>query len=323
MTLAPIPALLAVLFCAALFVLLFQYLFPRRAPWTLAAVAVLAGIIWTVALSEILHRFVAPGLSGLDGLDSFSSSLPFAILRVGLPEEGAKALAALVALSPFWRRVTPAQAFQASLFAAIGFAIVENQGYSTAFSDAAMLMAFGRGFLATLTHSLLAMIFGRFLMRFAARGWRSWHLLIIGYLVAAGCHAIYDAGMLPILSEYLRTKTVSMPTLLTATPIVIFGVGLVLIAGLWSLRRAIRIAARDDMVTIEAHHQAVVRRWRWSGNALMILGILGLVGAIVSAAIKESPHPEMPDMQSAVAAAIGFAGAIFGIILGWVLRQKR
>ena len=69
-----------------------------------------------------------------------------------------------------------------------------------------MLIAFGRGFLATLTHTLLAMIFGAFLMRFVARGWRHWHLPIIGYLVAAGCHALYDAGLLPILAEYLKDQ---------------------------------------------------------------------------------------------------------------------
>ena len=36
MTLPPIPAIAAVLFCAALFILLFQYLFPRprRGGWS-------------------------------------------------------------------------------------------------------------------------------------------------------------------------------------------------------------------------------------------------------------------------------------------------
>jgi RsiW-degrading membrane proteinase PrsW (M82 family) len=323
MTMAPIPALLAVLFCAALFVLLFQYLFPRPASWRLVGASLVAGMVCTFLLGLILRRFVATGISSFDDITSIGAALPFAILRVGLPEEGAKALAALLALIPFWRRVAPAEAFQASLFVAVGFAIVENQGYATVFDEFAMLMAFGRGFLATLTHSLLAMIFGLFLMRFVAGGWRHWHLPLIGYLVAAGCHALYDAGMLPILSEYLRTKTVSVPTMLSTLPVVVGGIALVLIGGLWSLRIAIRRAAIDDPITAEARHQAAVRRWRWSGNAALLLGGIGLVAAIAVGVLVESPEAATPDLGAALLSAIGFAGAIFAMILGWVLRQKR
>ncbi len=177
MTLASIPALLAVLFCATLFILLFQYLFPRPAPWKLIGAALAAGIICTIALTQILRQFVPPGLSGLEELTTIATALPFAVFRVGLPEEGAKALGAVLALLPFWRRATPPAAFQAALVVAVGFAIVENLGYAKAFGEHAMLMAFGRGFLATLIHTLVAMIFGAFLMRFVARGWRHWHLL--------------------------------------------------------------------------------------------------------------------------------------------------
>jgi RsiW-degrading membrane proteinase PrsW (M82 family) len=324
MTLPPISALLAVLFCAALFVLLFQYVFPRPAPWTLIGTSLITGIICTLLLGIILRRLVGTGLASFDGLGSISEALPFAILRIGLPEEGVKSLAAMLALAPFWRRVTPPQTFQAALFVAIGFAIVENQGYATAFGQHAMLMAFGRGFLATLTHSLLAMIFGLFLMRFAARGWRDWHLPIIGYLVAAGIHALYDTGMLPILSEYLRTKNVTVPTMVSAVPVVVGGIVLVLAAGLWSLRRAIRRAAGEDAITAEARHQAVVGRWRWSGNIVLLLGVLGLIAAIAWGVYAEPPQAaEIPDMGDALMSVAGFAAAIFAMILGWVLRQKR
>lgn len=324
MTLAPISALVAVLSCAALFVLLFQHLFPRPAPWRLVGAAVLAGIVCTFVLGVILHRLVATGLSSFEGLTTISAALPFAIFRVGLPEEGAKAVATLLALLPFWRRVTPAQVFQASLFVAVGFAIVENQGYATVFGEYAMLMAFGRGFLATLTHSLLAMIFGLFLMRFAALGWRHWHLPIIGYLVAVGAHAIYDAGMLPILSEFLRTKNVSVPTMVMALPVVVGGIALVLVAGLWSLRRAIRRAAEEDEITAEPRHQAAVGRWRWSGSIALLLGSVSLMGAIAWSVFSEpAPAAEAPDLGTALMSAIGFAAAIFAMILGWVLRQKR
>jgi RsiW-degrading membrane proteinase PrsW (M82 family) len=323
MTLAPIPALAAILFCAALFILLFQYLFPRPAPWKLVGAALLAGIVCTFALGLILQRLVGTGLSSFDGLRTISDALPFAIFRVGLPEEGAKAVATLLGLAPFWRRITPAQAFQAPLFVAVGFAIVENQGYATAFGQHAMLMAFGRGLLATLTHSLLAMIFGLFLMRFAARGWRHWHLPIIGYLVTAAAHALYDAGMLPILGEFLRTRNVSVPTMVMALPVVIGGMLLVLIAGLWSLRTAIRRAAAEDAISNDPQHQAALRRWRWSGNIAMLLGILALVAAITWGVFVEPPRAATPDLGTALVTAIGFATAILAMILGWVLRQKR
>jgi len=323
MTLPPVPAIAAVLFCAALFVLLFQYLFPRPAPWRLAGAAVVTGCVCTYVLSVLLRHLVGTGLNSFDNLTTIPAAFSFAILRVGLPEELTKAVAALLALAPFWSRVTPAQAFQAALFCAIGFAIVENQGYATAFGQHAMFMAFGRGFLATLTHTLLSMIFGLFLMRFVAHGWRQWHLLLIGYLVAAGAHALYDTGMLPILSEYLRTKNVTVPTMLMALPVVLVGIALVLVAGLWSLRRAIRRAACDDLVVTEAHHQAVVRRWRWSGNIVLPLGFLGLAAAIAWGMFAEAPQPDKPDLGNALISAFGFAGAIFAMILGWVLRQKR
>jgi RsiW-degrading membrane proteinase PrsW (M82 family) len=324
MSLAPIPVLAAVLFCATLFILLFQYLFPRPAPWRLVAAALVAGILCTVALGYILHRLVATGPSALDGLTTISAALPFAIFRIGLPEEATKIAATFLALAPFWRRAAPAQAFQTCLFVAVGFAIVENQGYARVAGQHAMLMAFGRGFLATLTHSLLGMIFGLFLMRFVGHGWRHWHLPVIGFLVVAGAHALYDTGMLPILSEFVRTRTVGVPTMVMALPVVVGGVALVLVAGLWSLRRAVRRAACDDLITTEARHQAAVRRWRWSGSTALLLGVLGLVAAIAWGVLAGSPQvaPE-PDMGAALVTASGFATAIFAMILGWVLRQKR
>jgi RsiW-degrading membrane proteinase PrsW (M82 family) len=329
MSLPSVPALAAVLFCAALFTLLFQYLFPRPAPWRLVAAAVVASGVCTYLLSVILRHLVDTGLVGFDDLATIPAAFSFAILRVGLPEEAAKVIATLIALAPFWRRVTPAQAFQASLFSAVGFAIVENQGYATAFSQQAMLMAFGRGFLATFTHSLLAMIFGIFLMRFVAHGWRHWHVLVVGYLAAAGCHALYDTGLLPILSETLRAmrsgnlENINVATIVGAVPFVIGGIALVLVAGLWSLRRAIRRAACDDLVVTEARHQAVVRRWRLSGTVLLPLGFIGLAGAIAWGVFAEAPQAGKPDLGNALVSAFGFAGAVFAMILGWVLRQKR
>jgi RsiW-degrading membrane proteinase PrsW (M82 family) len=333
MTLPPIPAIAAVLFCAALFVLLFQYLFPRPAPWRLVGAAVVAGGVCTYLLSLGLRHLVGTGPTSFDDLTTIPAAFTFAILHVGLPEELTKAAATLLALAPFWRRVSPAQAFQAALYSAVGFAIVENQGYATAFGQHALLMAFGRGFLATLTHTLLAMIFGLFLMRFVAHGWRQWHLLIIGYLVAAGAHALYDTGMLPILSEYLKAardtnavigaQHISIDTLLTAVPVMIGGITLVLVAGLWALRRAIRRAACDDLVVIEARHQAVVRRWHLSGDIVLPLGALALFAAIAWGVFAEAPQPDKPDLANALISTLGIASGIFTMITGWVLWQKR
>ena len=333
MTLPPIPAIAAVLFCAALFVLLFQYLFPRPAPWRLVGAAVVAGAVCTYVLSVILRHLVGTGPARFDDLTTIPAAFTFAILHVGLPEELTKSVAALLALAPFWRRVSPAQAFQAALCSAVGFAIVENQGYATAFGQHALLMAFGRGFLATLTHTLLAMIFGLFLMRFVAHGWRQWHLVVIGYLVAALAHALYDTGMLPILSEYLKAmrevgaakalQSVSVDTLLTAVPVIIGGITLVLVAGLWALRRAIRRAACDDLIVTEARHQASVRRWHLSGTIVLPLGALALVAAIAWGMFAGAPQPDKPDLGNALISTFGFAGGVFTMIVGWVLWQKR
>ena len=108
-----------------------------------------------------------------------------------------------------------------------------------------------------------------------------------------------------------------------ALPVVIGGILLVLIAGLWSLRTAIRRAACDDLVVTEARHQAAVRRWRWSGNIALLLGILGLLAAIAWGVFVEPPQAATPDLGTALATAIGFGAAILAMIVGWVLRQKR
>jgi hypothetical protein len=149
--------------------------------------------------------------------------------------------------------------------------------------------------------------------------------------VPADCHALYDVGMLPIMAEYVKglraggglKATVSIPTVLSSVPFVIAGITLVLIAGLWSLRSAIRRAAADDPITADPRHQTIVRRWRWSANTLLVLGGVGLIGAIAYAVLVESPQTETPDLPAALNGVIGFAAAIFALIVSWVLRQSR
>jgi hypothetical protein len=129
--------------------------------------------------------------------------------------------------------------------------------------------------------------------------------------------------MLPILSEYLRTKNVTVPTMLMALPVVLVGITLVLVAGLWALRRAIRRAACDDLVVIEARHQAVVRRWHLSGHIVLPLGALALLAAIAWGMFAEAPQPDKPDLANALVSTLAFAGGVFTMIAGWVLWQKR
>ena len=83
MTLPPIPAIAAVLFCAALFVLLFQYLFPRPAQWRLVGAAVVAGAVCTYVLSVILRHLVGTGPARFDDLTTIPAAFTFAILHVG------------------------------------------------------------------------------------------------------------------------------------------------------------------------------------------------------------------------------------------------
>lgn len=322
MTLDFIAPLLTGLVCAALFVLLFQKLFPRPAPWGLTALALLSGIVITAIFTLLLVRFAMPGLEALQALSSQAEALRFAILRVGLPEEATKALAALLALLPFRRRATPAQAFQCALFAAIGFAIVENSGYVAAFESYGMLVALGRGLVATFMHALLAMIFGGFLMRFVAGGWRGWHLPLLGYLAASACHALYDVGLLLPAGEFLRTGSVGVETMLAAFPVVLAGFGLLFAAGFWSLGRATRRAAAADPIAADPAHQRSVRNWRRTSGIAFSVGALALGGGVAWALMGDFITTDTDELQ-AYAWLGTMIGALFAILLGIVLRQKR
>ncbi len=324
MTTQIIPALLIALLCAALFILLFQHLFPRRAPWMLVASALASGIAVTYLLTLILKHTVEPGLTAIQQLVSLTDAVRFATLRAALPEEATKVLATLLALLPFWRRATPAQAFQAALIVALGFAAVENNGYVAAFANYGVLVAFGRGFMASFIHAIVAMTFGAFLMRFVAGGWKGWHHILLGYLAASACHALHDAGLMLPAAEYLRTGNVQPTTVLSAAPVVLFGSGVLLVSGLWSLRSATRRAALDDPIAEEPRHQVLVRRWRLTGNLFLLLGGLGLVAAIAWIMLAES-RTDAPDkvMLYGLIGAGGIVSALFLLLLGWVLRQKR
>lgn len=323
MTLAILPALLVGLLCAAFFILLFQYLFPRPAPWRLVACALGAGIVVTYLFTLLLEHLATPTMAAIQQLKTLSDALRFATLRAALPEEAAKGIATLVALLPFWRRATPAQSFQAALIVAVGFAVVENRGYAAAFHGYALLIAIGRGLLATFIHASVAMIFGAFLMRFVAGGWRGWHLPILGYLAASLAHALHDAGLMLPMAEFVTTESVAPDTVLRAIPMVLFGFGLLLVWGLWSLRHATRRAAAGDPVTEDPQHQVVVRNWRRAANVMLVIGALGLAGAIAWLVVAETTGDQADVLRQGLTGAVGVAIGLFLVLLSWVLRQKR
>ncbi len=331
----PIPSLIAVLVCAALMVTLYQKLFPRPARWYLVLLALVLGGALTVSLTLLL----TPTGERLMEIHDLWSALRVVVLTVGLPEEAVKGLAALIAILVFRRAVTPPMAFQAALFAALGFAIVENALYAKAFEGASLLIALGRGIIASFIHSLMMMIQGTFLMRFVATGWRRWHLPILGWLCAAAAHAGFDWGMLKPLTVYL-TQGGNAPgmqaAIMEAIPVLVIGIPAPFVIGLWLLRRALRAAGDADPRSLEPDYAARVARWCKVGTALLILGAAGLVvalGLAIFVATQTMPPvnpttPAMPpdlakDMQGSIVLTATIVAAPAAMILGWLLRQKR
>jgi RsiW-degrading membrane proteinase PrsW (M82 family) len=342
----PWPSLVAVLVCAALMVTLYQKLFPRPARWYLVAVALVLG----GAVTGILVLLLSPAGARLMEIDSLWSALRVVVLTVGLPEEGVKAVAALgtLLIFHFFRRdPTRFEAFQVALFAALGFAVVENALYAKAFEGASLIIAAGRGIFASFIHSLMMMIQGTFLMRFVATGWRRWHLPIIGWLLAAAAHAGFDWGMLRPLT-YALTKGDPMAmqaVILESLPVLIIGVPAPFVIGLWLFRGALRQAGdveRERLLTVHgpldadaiAGYENRLKSWRRIGNALLTLGAIGLVVVLViagyaaatgglQAAAQPAPADLAAEMQGSIALTAALIASPAGMILGLLLRWKR
>lgn len=329
----PWPSLVAVLVCAALMGTLYQMLFPRPARWYVVAVALVLG----GALTGVLTLILTPTGQRLMEIHDLWSALRIVVLTVGLPEEAVKGVAALAAILVFRRVMTPAMAFQAALFAALGFAIVENTLYAKAFEGASLLIALGRGIMASFIHSLMMMIQGAFLARFVATGWRRVHLIVIGWLLAAAAHAGFDWGMLKPLVVYLTQGGDPMAmeaAIIQALPVLIVGLPAPFVIGLWLFRGALRRAGETDANREAPDYAARIARWKRAGNILVTVGVVGLVISIgiaayigASGALQPPPSATPTDLAADMKGSIAVTAAIVAspaaIILGLLLRWKR
>jgi len=329
----PLPAVAVVLLCAALLTALYQALFPRVARWPLVAIALVLGGALTVTLTILL----SPTADRLGSITDLMSALKVVVLTVGLPEEGVKFLAAMIALFVFYRKATPDEAFRAALFAALGFAVVENSLYARAFAEVSLLIAFGRGIIASFIHSLMAMIQGAFLWRFAATGWRRWYLPFLGWLCAAAAHAGFDWGMLRPLAEYFATKSIQPQTVIESLPVLVIGLPAPFLVGLYLFRRALRLAGAEDprVIAADADYLRRVATWHKIGNILIILGAIGLVGGVALAAYLSATGALQPppaatgadltsqELKGSLPLTLVVILSPAAMILGWLFRQKR
>lgn len=325
----PILAIVAVLVCAGLLIAFYQALFPRPARWLLVAVAFVLGALITAGYAALL----SPASERLAGITDAWSALRAMALIAGLPEEAVKLAATMIALLLFRRSLTPAEGFQAALVAALGFAALENLQYARALPEAAVLIAGGRGIVASFVHSMMAMFQGTFIAAFIRSGWRRWHLLILGYAAAALAHSLFDWPLVRPLLEYLRTHSISPETLLEALPIAPFALG-VIVVSLVLLVRALRVCGREDPRADDPAHLALRRRWQRVGNVLIVAGVVGLVGSIAAVVVVSQQMAGQPqptdisqvtpeELRASVIMTAALAASPMLIICGILVRQKQ
>ncbi len=338
----PILAIVAVLFCAAALAAFYQALFPRPARWKLIGTAFVLGMVITAGYAALLP----PASERLIGIDTAWSALRAMALAAGLPEEAVKLAATLIALFLFRRGLTPAEAFQTALIAALGFAALENLQYARALPDAAVPVALGRGIVASFVHSMMGMFQGTFLAALVRSKWRRWDFLIFGYAAAALAHSLFDWGLVRPLLEYFRDQNIRPETIMAALPIAIpCVIGVVIAAVLLFVRQlkicgaeydaAQRAAVFDDAASLDfARHLALRRRWRKIGNIMVIVGIIGFMGSIVAvvmASLGMQGQPQPTDLSQVTPEEL-HASIVMTVILvfspmlmlfGILVRQKQ
>ncbi|GAB2176673.1 PrsW family glutamic-type intramembrane protease [Dongia sp. agr-C8] len=336
--LPPILAIVAVLACAGLLTGFYQWLFPRPARWLLIGAAFVAGMAITAGYAAILP----PAEDRLVGIVDAWSALKAMALAAGLPEEAVKLLATMIVLLLFRRGLTPAEAFQAGLVVALGFAALENLQYARALPEAAEWIALGRGIVASFVHGMMAMFMGTFIAAFVRSGWRRWDFILYGYAVAALAHSLFDWGLVRPLLEYFRTEQIQPETVMQALPIAIPCVLGVVVCALILFVRQLRICGREYDAAQNAadlgeagrqafeRHLALRRRCRKIGDVIIIVGGMGLVASIVALVIagmqmQDQPQPtdlsqvSPAELRASVIATVALLFspmlALFGILV--------
>ncbi len=334
----PILAIVAVLACAGLLTYFYQSLFPRPARWPLIGAAFVLGMAITAGYAWILP----PASERLIGITDAWSALEAMALAAGIPEEAVKLLATMIVLLLFHRGLTPAEAFQAGLVVALGFAALENLQYARALPEAAEWVALGRGIVASFVHSMMAMFMGTFIAAFIRSGWRRWDFVLYGYAIAALAHSLFDWGLVRPLLEYFRTEQIKPETVMEALPIAIPCVLGVMITAMILFVRELRLCGREydaeqrTAIIDEAgtrafeRHLALRRRWRKAGDVVIVIGGMGFIGSIVALviagmAMKDQPQPtdlsqvSPEELRASVVATVALLFspmlALFGILV--------
>ncbi|MDQ7246275.1 PrsW family intramembrane metalloprotease [Dongia sedimenti] len=335
----PILVIVAVLFCAGLLTAFYQALFPRPARWPLIGAAFVLG----AAITAVYAYFLPPASERLVGIVDAWTALKAMALAAGLPEEAVKLAATLIALFLFRRGLTPAEAFQASLVTALGFAALENIQYARALPEAALPIAFGRGIVASFVHSMMGMFLGTFLAALVRSGWRRWDYVVIGYAVAALAHSLFDWGLVRPLLEYLRNQKIRPESVMEALPIIIPCVLGVIIASLTLFVRQLKLcgAEYDDAQRAAVfddagglafeRHLGLRRRWRKVGNVIGIVGLVGSIVMVVAASLAMRGQPQPTDLSQVTPEEL-HASIVMTVILvfspmlimtGILVRQKQ
>ncbi len=339
----PILAIVAVLACAGLLTGFYQWLFPRPARWLLIGAAFVAGMAITAGYAAILP----PAEDRLVGIVDAWSALKAMALAAGLPEEAVKLLATMIVLLLFRRNLTPAEAFQAGLVVALGFAALENLQYARALPEAAEWIALGRGIVASFVHGMMAMFMGTFIAAFIRSGWRRWDFILYGYAIAALAHSLFDWGLVRPLLEYFRTNEIKPETVMQALPIAIPCVLGVVVCALILFVRQLKICGREYDAAQNAaaldeagrdvgvqgafeRHLALRRRCRKIGDVIIIVGGMGFIASIAALVIagmsmQDQPQPtdlsqvSPAELRASVVATVALRFspmlALFGILV--------
>ena len=138
-----------------------------------------------IALGPLGLRYDAVALAASDGAALFA----FAMLAIGPIEEFSKMLPFLIVVLRFREYDEPLDGIIYASFIALGYAAVENYLYLDFMSS---VEAIARGFAAPVIHILFASIWAYWITRARLAGRPLLVPALIGFLLAASLHGMYD-----------------------------------------------------------------------------------------------------------------------------------